>query len=166
MSRQDLYVSTDPQNDAGIVWRALRAYLPFILAANALWEVAQIPLYTLWKDGTAGEIIFALVHCTAGDLIIAGATVGLALIVNRSWTWPAEGRWPVAATAIVLALSYTIFSEWLNVDVRATWTYTSTMPRLPLLGTGLSPLAQWIIVPLAGFWWTYRRYDVDDGRRL
>jgi len=40
-----------------------------------------------------------------------------------------------------------VFSEWLNVEVRATWTYTDQMPVLPPLGTGLTPLLQWLIVP-------------------
>ena len=145
--------------------RALRAYLTFVLAAHGLWEIAQIPLYTLWRDGTLGEIVFALAHCTAGDLIIAGATVGLALMINRSSAWPAESRWSVAATAIVLGLVFTTFSEWLNVEVRATWAYAPAMPRLLPLGTGLSPFAQWIVVPLAGFWWIYRRHDTEEHRR-
>jgi hypothetical protein len=47
----------------------------------------------------------------------------------------------------VLGIGYTVFSEWLNVDVRATWAYTEQMPVLPPLGTGLTPLLQWLIIP-------------------
>jgi hypothetical protein len=31
------------------------------------------------------------------------------------------------------------------------------MPRLPLLGTGLSPIAQWFVVPTAALVWARRR---------
>jgi len=50
-------------------------------------------------------------------------------------------------TAIVLGAGYTIFSEWLNVEIRRTWSYTAAMPVVPFIGTGLTPLLQWLIVP-------------------
>jgi hypothetical protein len=49
---------------------------------------------------------------------------------------------------IALGLAYTIFSEWLNVSVVKSWTYSDLMPLIPPLGTGLTPILQWIIVPL------------------
>ena len=41
-----------------------------------------------------------------------------------------------------------MFSEWLNVVVRQTWAYSDLMPIVPVIGTGLSPLLQWMAVPL------------------
>ncbi len=46
---------------------------------------------------------------------------------------------------------YTIYSEYLNIAVRRAWGYSELMPTLPPLGTGLSPLLQWVVVPLVGF---------------
>ena len=43
--------------------------------------------------------------------------------------------------------AYTIFSEWPNVEIRRSWSYTTAMLVLPWLGTGLMPLLQWLIVP-------------------
>jgi hypothetical protein len=63
-------------------------------------------------------------------------------------------------TAIVLGAGYTIFSEWLNVAVRRSWSYTAAMPVVPFLGTGLTPLLQWLIVlsmALAVTGYRYRR---------
>ena len=63
-------------------------------------------------------------------------------------------------TAIVLGAGYTIFSEWLNVQIRRSWSYTAAMPVLPFLGTGLTPLFQWLVVPglaLAVTGYQYRR---------
>ena len=45
-------------------------------------------------------------------------------------------------TAIVVGLCYTVFSEWLNTQVRHSWSYTGAMPLLPPLGTGLTPFLQ------------------------
>ena len=54
---------------------------------------------------------------------------------------------------IAFGLAYTVFSEWLNVVVRAAWAYADWMPIIPIAGLriGLSPLLQWIVVPGAAF---------------
>ena len=59
----------------------------------------------------------------------------------------------------------TVFSEWLNIEVRQAWAYRDAMPVIPVLGAGLSPVLQWIIVPLAGFWWALPRVDGTDRNR-
>jgi hypothetical protein len=48
----------------------LLAYLALAGAGHFLWETAQLPLYTIWSTGTRLEILFAIIHCTAGDLLI------------------------------------------------------------------------------------------------
>ena len=111
-----------------------------------LWEAAQLPLYTLWRTGTPGEIAFALIHCTGGDVLITTVTLAAALALARRFRWPPFGG-RMVFTAIVLGTAYTIFSEWLNVAIRGTWSYTVAMPVLPWLGTGLTPLLQWLSVP-------------------
>ena len=39
---------------------ALRLYLSFTVVANLVWEVAQLPLYTLWRTGSVREIAIRL----------------------------------------------------------------------------------------------------------
>ena len=130
---------------------AIRRYLAVIAVGNLLWEFAHMPLYTLWWTGTAGEIVFAAVHCTGGDVLIATASLVLALIAVGSPAWPSERFLPVAVAAMALGLGYTAFSEWLNIGVRRAWAYSDLMPVLPWFGTGLSPLAQWLVVPALAF---------------
>jgi hypothetical protein len=135
---------------------ALRRILAFIAAGNLAWEVGQLPLYTIWYHGTPGEIAFAVAHCTGGDVLIAGASLLLALLIAARPTWPHETYWRVAALTLAFAVPYTVFSEWLNTQVRGSWTYSELMPVVPLLDAGLSPLAQWIVIPIAAFWWARR----------
>ena len=33
----------------------IRRYIVFIAGANFVWEVAQLPLYTIWTNGSTGE---------------------------------------------------------------------------------------------------------------
>lgn len=122
-------------------------YLAVMVGLNLLWEVAQLPLYTLWAEGTPGEIAFAVLHCTGGDAMIAAAALATAILLTRCWHWPRQGWGSVTMVATLIGLSYTVFSEWLNVDVRQSWTYTAAMPRLPPWGTRLAPFLQWLLLP-------------------
>ncbi len=60
---------------------ALRSYLASTFALNLVWETAQLPLYTIWNEGTAGSRAFAVLHCTVGDVLIALAVLAGALFV-------------------------------------------------------------------------------------
>ncbi|MEO6268916.1 MAG: hypothetical protein ABIP08_01280 [Lautropia sp.] len=149
----------------GRSWRlALRRYLVVILLGNLLWEFAQMPLYTIWSIGTWHEIFFAAVHCTAGDVLIALASLTLALLIAGVDDWPVQRSRHVAAVALVLGLAYTVFSEWINIVIRASWAYSALMPTLNINGfdIGLSPIMQWILVPLAGFWAVRRTLSCLD----
>lgn len=134
----------------------LRRYMAFVAGANLVWEFAHMPLYTLWETGTRGEIIFAALHCTGGDVLIALSAVMLALFLAGTPAWPMMSGRRVVALTLAFGLAYTLFSEWLNIEVRGAWAYRDLMPVIPLIDAGLSPVLQWIAVPLAAFWWAMR----------
>lgn len=138
-------------------WLAtLRKYFFAIAIGSLVWEFAHLPLYTLWQTGTSEEIVFAALHCTGGDILIAASTLLAALIFLGPRQWPGSGSNRVIITTVLLGLGYTAFSEWLNVEVRGSWAYAAEMPVLPVVGTGISPLLQWFIVPSVAFWWALR----------
>jgi hypothetical protein len=148
---------------------SLRAYFGLILVGNLIWETLHLPLYTIWTAGTLRERAFAVLHCTLGDLLIAVSTLTLAIILAGDHRWPQARYSLIASLTIVFGLAYTVFSEWLNVMVRAGWAYSDWMPIIPIAGLriGLSPLLQWIVVPSAAFtitrWVTARH--ANGGRR-
>mgnify|MGYP004011877643 FL=1 len=98
--------TSSPTNGAWL--NALRRYLVFVAVANLVWETLQLPLYTIWTDGTPGEIAFAVAHCTAGDLLIALASLAAGLVVAGNQFWPSRRFWEVAAIAVVLGVGYTV----------------------------------------------------------
>lgn len=139
-------------------WLAtVRRYLAAAALGNLAWEAGQMPLYTLWRTGSPGEIAVALLHCTAGDVVIAGASLLGALVLLGAPGWPRRRSGAVAAAAIAIGLGYTVYSERLNL-ARGAWAYTETMPTLPWLGTGLAPLAQWLVIPVASLAWACRAW--------
>ena len=127
-------------------------YLPWLGGFSLLWEVAQLPLYTIWS-APLPQLAFAVAHCTIGDLLIGVAALLLGFLATGATTFSdcKRGRVIIAVTAVTVA--YTIFSEWLNTAVRANWEYSGLMPVLQIgaVWVGLSPVAQWILVPPLAF---------------
>lgn len=89
-----------------------------VALGHLAWETAHVPLYTLWPTGTWGKVAYAVIHCTLGDIMIAAACLGGAVSVLGRHGWPEQHHAKVAATTVAAALCYTVFSEWLNVEVR------------------------------------------------
>jgi hypothetical protein len=127
--------------------QTLRAYLAALVPLMLAWEVAQLPLYTIWRDGTAREIAFAVLHCTGGDALIGMGSLGTALLLAGTAEWPRARFWTVLVLTLVIGVGITVYLEWLNVEIKQAWAYTAAMPRLPPLGTGLTPVLQWLLLP-------------------
>ncbi len=128
---------------------ALRRYVGVTAAGHLAWEAVHVPLYRIWEEGSPAQIALAIVHCSGGDLLIAISALVGALLLAGSPGWPIVRFRSVAAFTIAFGVAYTVYSEWLNVSVRGSWSYAERMPLLPPLGTGLSPVLQWLIVPSA-----------------
>jgi hypothetical protein len=129
-------------------WIGLR-FLPWFAALSLAWEIAQLPLYTIWTEASSAYIAFAVVHCTLGDLLIGSAALLLALLLARE---PGIARWRwrrLALLVVPFGVAYTAFSEWLNTAVLGNWAYAASMPTIALAGAdiGLSPLLQWVLLP-------------------
>lgn len=147
--------STAPASVARQHWLAvLRSYVATVAIGNFIWEVAHLPLYTIWRTGTAGENGLAVVHCTVGDVVLALGIFAVALLIAGKRDWPVHSFWRVAVLTVLLGIGSTLLLEWLNVVIWKSWAYSSFMPVLPLPGfdVGLSPLLQWIVVPLLALW--------------
>ena len=133
--------------EAPLDWlQALRRYLAASVLLHLGWEMLQLPLYTIWSQPT-GKQAFAVLHCTIGDAMIAGLSLLIALALFGQPAWPRDGARPVWIAVVTLGIGYTLYSEWLNVNVRGTWTYSELMPKIPVIGTGIAPLLQWLVVP-------------------
>lgn len=136
-----------------IAWPlALRRYLALSLVLHLVWEIGQLPLFTIASQPLPQQA-FAVLHCTLGDGMIAGLSLLIAVALLASPAWPEESSRRTWILTTALAVGYTIYSEWLNVYVRGSWSYSPTMPTLPGLQTGLSPVLQWLIVPTLALRW-------------
>jgi len=137
---------------------ALRFYVLMIGALNFIWEIAQLPFYTIWQTGTWKTIAFAVLHCTAGDLVIAISALVLCLAVFGRRDWPNQGFFPIGVCVVIAGLAYTIFSERMNI-ANGAWTYSDLMPIIPWFDVGLTPVLQWLLIPSVCLWGIQRQSD-------
>jgi hypothetical protein len=103
------------------------------LGVDLVSEAAHLPLYTLWRTGTTHDQLFAVIHCTLGDILIALTCLVVALILAGHRAWPIQHFTQIAILMLIFGLGYTVFSEWLNVVVRKSWVYSEYMPVVPLI---------------------------------
>jgi len=135
-------------------WKETPEFLLLILSIplQLLWEIAQFPLYTVWHEGEWSFILYGLVHCTLGDLLILLSVYWLVSLLNRSRYWSFSPSMPNIVLFTVLGLAYTIFSEILNTRIKGTWGYTELMPIVPVIEIGGMPFLQWLLIPPVLIW--------------
>lgn len=117
---------------------------------NLSWELLHFPLYRISSAHAGGIPFHAVLHCTVGDAIISAIAYLGAAILLRNLSWPLTSPRLGVFTFVVLSLAYTTYSELRNTATFGGWGYAPAMPLF--FGVGVSPLLQWVIVPLATLW--------------
>ena len=134
--------------------RPLRFYFFSLTACNLTWEALQLPLYTVWSTASMGELVYDVLHCTVGDTMIASLALFSSILIAGLITSPRARFTAISMFTVLLGLGYTIYSEWHNTMTTHAWSYAPSMPTV--LGIGLAPVAQWVVVPVLAFRLTQR----------
>jgi hypothetical protein len=97
------------------------------------------------------------ISATFGDVGFALTAYWLTSLMAKSRYWYlAPDTWQILMYLLV-GIVLTIGFEYYYTNITLRWTYSELMPLVPPFGTGLSPLLQWIIVPLLVIWFTRRQ---------
>ncbi len=111
-----------------------------------IWEMWQSRFFANMADMPLLRHSLVCLLASLGDLLIAAvAYAATALLLRRSW--PLRPGWlgPAALWMTISIAFGVVIERWALASAR--WTYAESMPTL--LGVGLLPLIQWIIVPTA-----------------
>lgn len=145
-SHQKRFVVSRYVHGATCQARRLGQWAVLALFLHLIWEIAHVRLYTTWRDESPSYIAYSVLHCTVGDVLIAVGTYLLSALATRRVDWPVTALWPGAVIAMASGVGYTAYSEWVNVYRLHSWQY---LPSMPLVGgIGVTPLMQWIVIPL------------------
>ena len=136
---------------------AILHYAVASAAVHLIWEIGQLPLYSIWNTAPIGEQAFAIAHCTIGDVLIAGVSLLAAIIlVGKGWPRARGSFLRVTVVATVFGLGYTAYSEISNI-AKGSWAYADEMPLVPWLNVGLAPMLQWLLIPPSLLFFLNRR---------
>ncbi|MBR9910274.1 MAG: hypothetical protein GYB33_07975 [Gammaproteobacteria bacterium] len=111
-----------------------------------------MPYYEGLKTLDYMSVVRTCTQASLGDGVISIVAYWSAALIARSRNWIHAMTVAPAITYLAAGLVITIGMEWLATDVWDRWRYAPNMPELPLLGTGLLPILQWLILPPLILW--------------
>ena len=129
----------------------------FAFLLNYPWEFLQVPFYRDMPSALHWSGVLVCSMATIGDVIIMLAAFWLTALAARSRRWVVEPRARHIALFVAIGLVITLFIEHMAVRSDWGWRYESNMPLVPLLGAGLAPVLQWIVLPPLALWFVRRQ---------
>lgn len=132
----------------------------FVISAlvNLPWEVAQMPLYA--EEGSWFEFVLHCLIPSLGDGLIVMLIFCVGWLARGRSDWTDQPNWTAYALMLMTGFSIAVMVEWLGFYVLKRWGYTASMPLLPVLGIGVVPVLQMLILPPLIFrmtsWWLAR----------
>ena len=120
------------------------------------WEFLQAPLFRSMEPLSHFEGIRVCLQATIGDMAMVLVAFWITCIVTGSRRWHVRPNARAIAIWLGSGLVMTVVMEFLSTEVLDRWTYAAAMPRLPLVGTGLGPFGQWVVVPMIVLWYLNR----------
>ncbi|MFZ3583804.1 hypothetical protein ACOI1H_16745 [Loktanella sp. DJP18] len=127
------------------------------------WEMLQAPLFSSMSEVSHFAGIYICLKATLGDLAIALSAFWIAARVGRSRSWFIRPGRRALVVFFAVGLLLTIGLEYVHTQITGRWAYDGVMPVLPVIGTGLTPILQWIFVPMLVLWYM-RRLDYNIGQ--
>ena len=143
-------------------WQPWTALALFSFGLHYVWETLHVSLY----DGVAEQAHAAGVVCclraAAGDVVIALVSYGAVAALTRNRLWLADPRLSRVGGYVGVGLVITVAMELLSANVWGRWTYAPAMPTV--LGLGVSPLLQWLVLPPVALWFARRHLALSIPR--
>jgi hypothetical protein len=131
----------------------------FALLLNFPWELFQVPLFGQMPGAPHWQAIMSCSRATLGDaaIMLAAYWAVAAVRGNRSWIAKPEAAGvllfaTVGVLATVIIERLALAGVWID-----SWTYSTAMPVVPVIGVGLSPLLQWVVLPPLVVWFVKRQ---------
>ncbi|QTF92871.1 hypothetical protein [Halomonas sp. BM-2019] len=129
----------------------------FAFLLNYPWEFLQVPFFAEMPTMTHWEAVRFCTRATLGDVLIALVAYWAVAAVLRRRDWLLRPDIRAIAGFVVVGVVITIGLEWHATALQDRWQYAERMPTLPLLGTGLAPLLQWLLLPPLVVWLVRRQ---------
>ena len=129
----------------------------FSFLLNFVWEMWQIPFFAVMPNESHWLGVIACTKATFGDVAISLASFWSVAAFVRSRRWILEPSGSHIGSFVALGVVITIAIESLATGPYQRWSYSPLMPTIPIIGTGIFPLLQWIVLPPLTIWFVRRQ---------
>jgi hypothetical protein len=129
----------------------------FAFLLHFVWELLQMPLFAGEADFLYYQVVIHCTKATFGDVVISLVAFTGACLITRSRMWIISMNKSGVVAFLVIGLVITIVFELLATGPLNRWQYGELMPMIPVTGVGVSPVAQWVILPLLQLWFVKRQ---------
>ncbi|HEX7954439.1 MAG TPA: hypothetical protein VF523_15350 [Burkholderiales bacterium] len=129
----------------------------FSFLVNLPWEFWQVPFFLGIAELPHWLGVKACTLATLGDAGIALSAFWVTAIAARDRGWILRPNGLDFAIFLGVGAVVTILFEALATGMFQRWAYSDAMPRLPIIGTGLLPLLQWLAIPPLVLWFVRRQ---------
>lgn len=127
--------------------------LAFAFLLNLVWEMLQMPLY---KE--LGWNMQSFLFCALASVADANMTLLLYYAFALFYKDPFYGANLTLATTLMLAVVGglgAILAE-MKYTAEGTWAYADSMPIVPIVNVGLSPVLQFMVLPVLTYYLTFK----------
>jgi hypothetical protein len=136
--------------------------LVFAVLLNFPWELLQVPMFEKMADAPHWEAVKTCAFATLGDAVITLAAYECVAVVAGTRRWIVEPGKAAIAGFVSIGLSITVVLERLVLEGLwiTHWSYSPSMPLVPGLKVGLTPVLQWLLLPPLLVWFVRRQLGV------
>ena len=153
-------VMSSGQRIKGLLDQPETNILIFAFLLNYPWELLQAPFFEGMAVATHWDAVKVCTRATLGDAVIMLiAYWSVAVTASDRWWFRAPSRLQMLGF-IAAGVMITVAIEHLatqSVDPAWGWRYADPMPTLPVIGVGLTPLLQWLLLPPLAIWFVRRQ---------
>lgn len=146
------------QRRASLLEAPETAIFIFAFLLNFVWEFMQVPLYEGMPSMKHWHGIETCAVASVGDglLMLVAFWVTASLWRTREWVLRPSVSQLIVFSAVGVGI--TIIAQHLATTKGWSWgwAYAESMPVIPIIGTGLSPRLQWIVLPPLTVWFVRR----------
>lgn len=115
------------------------------LLLNLIWELVQMPLYK-GPSYSIKQIAFCTLASVADALMVLLLYFGVAFIF-RNPLWIQHLKWQQITIVILIGGTGAVLAEMRHLS-SGSWAYDNSMPIIPFVNVGISPVLQFMILPL------------------
>jgi hypothetical protein len=121
--------------------------------SNLIWENVQMPLY----QGYTGFLPHFLICLKASfaDVFIVLLIYFVFALIYKDWYWIRNIQWGSLLALFITGGSIALIIEYYALGTHK-WSYTSSMPLVPLTHVGLLPVLQMSFLPFVTFYMSYK----------